>query len=128
MKLSRLTRYGVAAVAILMLLVPGLLVASTWTRINLLVALCAIVISILTAIWVPRLKWPMALISSLLIAVPPYPYWLFRDNEGNWYLHFFDGFTNSKYFRTEFGVRLRNFVGAVCRHFLGNTQQEGNRV
>ena len=26
----------------------------------------------------------------------PYPYWVFSDNEGHWYFHFFHGFTLQK--------------------------------
>ncbi len=93
MKLSKVVSYGAAAVAFLILLVPGLLVASTWTPINLAVALCAVAGSIFIAIWIPKWKWPMAAVSSVLIAVPPYPYWLFGDNAGSWYFHFFHGFS-----------------------------------
>lgn len=79
-----------------LLLVPGLMMASIWTPVNLLVAFLAIIVSVLAAIWLPNWKWVAAVVTALLIAVPPYPYWLFSDNNGRWYFHFFHGFTLQK--------------------------------
>ena len=93
MTTSRLVKLGVAFVAFLVLLLPGLLMASTWTPINLIVAFCVVNVSVMAAIWAQTWKWPTAILSSLLIAIPPYPYWLFNDNSGHWYFHFFHGFT-----------------------------------
>jgi hypothetical protein len=33
------------------------------------------------------------MLGALLIAVPPYPFWAFTNNQGGWFLHFFHGFT-----------------------------------
>ncbi len=102
--LKAIGRSLVVLLAIALLLLPGWLMASVWTPINLEVALLAIVISVVAAIFFPKWKWISAVVSSLLIAVPPYPYWLFNDNEGRWYLHFFHGFNLQDFPFLSFGA------------------------
>lgn len=89
---SAFLRAFIAVVAGILLLVPALLVAIAWTSVNLEVAAFAIVTTVLAAVWLPTRKWIAAFIASLLIAVPPYPYWLFRSESRDWYLHFFHGY------------------------------------
>src|SRR5205085_11350964 len=90
---SVIARIFIVMVCVAMLLIPGLTMASILTPANLMVAIAGIVASVSTAIWLSTWKWLPAVVTALLIAVPPYPYWLFSDNNGNWYLHFFHGFT-----------------------------------
>jgi hypothetical protein len=85
-------RIGVTVLCVVLLLVPGLTMAYVWTPIDLVIALAGIIVSLFVAAWLPTWKWMAAIVTSLLIAVPPYPYWLFNDNKGNWYFHFFRGF------------------------------------
>lgn len=88
--LRTLVRVLVIAVAIVLLLLPGLsMIAVAWADIDLVVALVAILVCILVAIKLPWLRWIGATIASLLIAVPPYPYWLNWSEGRGWYLHFF---------------------------------------
>lgn len=90
--LRTLVRVLVIAVAIALLLLPGLsMIAVAWADIDLVVALVAITVCILIAIWLPRLRWIGAAIASLLVAVPPYPYWLNWNDARGWHLHFFHG-------------------------------------
>lgn len=60
------------------LLIPGLMPVLAWglgaTR-NLEVAILGIVASIALRVWLAKAKWIGATITSLLIAVPPFPYW-----------------------------------------------------
>lgn len=85
-----LVRVLVIVVAIAILLLPGLsMIAVAWADIGLVVALVAITVCILIAIWLPRLRWIGAAIASLLIAIPPYPYWLNWNDAHGWYFHFF---------------------------------------
>jgi hypothetical protein len=95
MRLSsrNLLRSLVLIVAIGVLLLPSIAMAATYTSVDLNVALAAISICIWGANRVPRLKWVCAACASLLIAVPPYPYWLSRDMERGWYFHPFYGFS-----------------------------------
>ena len=90
---NKVVRVLVAVAAIALLLFPGWLMATVFTSLNFVVALMAILVSVLTAIWLPRWKWISAVAASLLIAVPPYPYWVYVSIERGWYLHFFHGFT-----------------------------------
>ncbi|WP_148667782.1 hypothetical protein [Mizugakiibacter sediminis] len=88
----KLFRIAVIGAATLVLLAPGMVMAAAWTAANLVIALIAIVATIAAATWAPRIRWFSAIMASLLIAIPPYPYWLFSSNSRGWYLHFFDGF------------------------------------
>lgn len=94
----------VAVVAIALLLFPGWLMATVFTAINFVVALGSVVTSVLIAIWLPRWKWIGAVVASLLIAVPPYPFWLYTREDGEWYLNFFHGFGISNLPFGTFGV------------------------
>lgn len=83
---------AVIAVASL-LLAPALLMTSAWGgSLNLEVSAAAIAISIATAIWLPGVRWLVAVVSALLIAVPPFPYWISWSESRGQYLHFFHGF------------------------------------
>jgi len=69
--------------------------AAAFTSLNFVVALGAVLASVFMAFWLPRWKWIIAVIASLLIAVPPYPYWMHASEERGWYFDFFGGFTLS---------------------------------
>jgi len=74
----------VIAVAAL-LLVPGLLMSLTWGgTLNLEVAAAATAIVIAAAIWLPSVKWFVAVVAGLLIAVPPFPYWHHQASPRGW--------------------------------------------
>lgn len=81
-----------AAMAAICLLIPALVVAFAWTVVNLEVSVLAVLGCAAVAVWLPRWKWVSAAIVSVLIAVPPYPYWLFNSESRGWYLHFFHGY------------------------------------
>ena len=94
MKPSNTLVRGIVLIAgIVVLILPSFLMSAIYTSVDLQVAIAATLISILTAIWLPRLKWWCAVVGSLLIAVPPYPYWLSNDPKRGWYFHFFYGFS-----------------------------------
>lgn len=82
----------VGTIAALILLLPGMLTALVWTPLNLIVALVAVFGTMLVARLVGRLRWFAAILASALIAVPPYPYWMFSDNVRGWYFTFFLGY------------------------------------
>lgn len=78
----------------MLLLLPGFLVTIAWgVTLNLEVAVVATAIAIAVAIWLPKVKWFVAVVAALLIAVPPFPYWTNYEKSRGQYLHFFHGFT-----------------------------------
>jgi hypothetical protein len=81
---------GLLAVAVL--LAPSYVMALVYTSLNFVVAVAAILLVVLCSRF-RRVRWWLAVLGALLIAVPPYPFWAFTDNQGRWYLHFFSGFT-----------------------------------
>jgi len=88
MRVSRVLRTFVVLSAAALLMAPGLLMAVAWTTINLEVALAATAVCIFVKIWLPRWKWMSAVVASLLIAIPPYPNWLWADEKHDgWYFH-----------------------------------------
>ena len=62
-------RVLVAVVAIALLLFPYWLMVPALTAIDFMVALGAVLASVIIAIWLPRWKWIGAVVASLLIAV-----------------------------------------------------------
>ncbi|NLC36170.1 MAG: hypothetical protein GX772_06965 [Alcaligenaceae bacterium] len=91
---SKAIRALIVAVVGILLLIPSLIMAYAWGgTLNLEVATVATLVTAATARWMPRLKWVIASIAALLIAVPPYPYWTNWDESRGQYLHFFHGFT-----------------------------------
>lgn len=92
---NKVFRVLVVVVAVALLLFPGWLMASVFTSLNFVVALGAVLASVLMAFWLPRWKWISAVVASLLIAVPPYPYWMHVSEERGWYFDFFGGFSRS---------------------------------
>lgn len=88
-------RVVVAVVAAALLLFPGWLMAIAFTSLNFIVALGAVLASLFIAVWLPQCKWISAVVSSILIAVPPYPYWMHASEERGWSLDFFSGFSRS---------------------------------
>ena len=86
-------RGAALTVGIAALLLPSVLVAATYTSVNLKVASTAVSLCVFAAIWRPRLKWPCAAVAAFLIAVPPYPYWLSSGVNRGWYFHPLYGFT-----------------------------------
>lgn len=96
--------FAVLVIAVL-LLVPGLLMTLAWGgTLNLEVAVAAIAVTIAVAIWLPKVRWLVAGIAALLIAVPPFPYWTNWDETRGQYLHFFHGFTLNGELITRFAV------------------------
>ena len=86
-------RLAVAVLATGLLLAPALMMATVWTPVDLLVAVAAILVCFLSARYAKRWRWACAIVASLVISVPPYPYWLFASEERGWYFHFFHGYT-----------------------------------
>lgn len=85
---KRVLRVLIALVAAVLLLLPGFLTAIAWSPINLGIAMLAVVICIAVARWTPsKWRWPASIIASLLIAVPPYPNWLWVSEERGWHFH-----------------------------------------
>jgi hypothetical protein len=93
MKLNNKFVRGVVLVAgIVLLILPSFMMSAIYSSIDLEFAMVAVLTTVLTAVWLPKLRWICAVIASLLIAVPPYPYWLSFDAKRGWYFHFFYGF------------------------------------
>ncbi len=90
---SKVIRALVLVACVTLLLAPSALVASVWTPVNLEVAAAAVVVATTLARSATVWRWAGAIVASIIIAVPPYPYWLFASNQRGWYLHFFHGFT-----------------------------------
>lgn len=82
-----MAKIAVAGLIILALLAPSALQALVWTPINLVVALSAVTMFVLLAVYAPKLKWLGALIASLPIAIAPYPNWVWASNEKGWHFH-----------------------------------------
>lgn len=92
MRAKAVLRTIVAAIAAVLLLLPGAVTAYVWTPVNLAVSLFVVTVCIVVALFLPRWKWVSAAVASLLIAVSPYPYWLFSSEARGWYIHFFEGY------------------------------------
>jgi hypothetical protein len=92
MRARSVLRTIIAAIAGVLLLLPGVVTAYVWTPVNLAVSLFAVTVCVVVAIFFHRWKWSSATIAALLIAVPPYPYWLFYSESRGWYVHCFEGF------------------------------------
>lgn len=87
-------RYVIFAVCSLILFVPSLLFAWAWSgTLNFEVAVASWIFVIAASKFFPRFRWPVASVSALVIAVPPYPYWVRSGDSGGAALHFFYGFT-----------------------------------
>ncbi|UNK49280.1 hypothetical protein MNR01_16375 [Lysobacter sp. S4-A87] len=78
-------RIVVGGLIIALLLLPSWLQAMTWTPINFWVALTSILISLLLVYRSRRWRWPSALVTGVLIAVAPYPNWLWASNDRGWH-------------------------------------------
>jgi len=89
---QRTRRVIVAILAIALLLSPGVVMALVYTELNLLVSVLAVAL-VLAFSRVTAVRWVMAVMGAVLVAVPPYPFWVFSDNEGHWFFSFFGGFT-----------------------------------
>jgi hypothetical protein len=81
---------GLLVVAVL--LAPSYVMALVWTPLDFLVAVLAILLVVAFS-RSSKLRWVLAVVAALLIAIPPYPYWVFYGGKRGWYLHFFGGFT-----------------------------------
>jgi len=79
-------------VAVALLLTPSILMLIAWTEVNLVVALAALLTLIMVTRRFPTWKWTATIATALLVAIPPYPYWLFASNDRGWYFHFFSGY------------------------------------
>ena len=87
-------KYVGAAFASAMLLAPGALTFIAWgVSLNLEISFLALLVTLAITRWVPALKWLTAIIASVLIAVPPFPYWLRWSKLGGYEFHLFAGFS-----------------------------------
>ena len=85
-------RIAAGLLAVAVLLAPAYVMALVYTSLNFVVAVAAILLVVLCSRF--RLaRWWLAVFGALLIAVPPYPFWAFTNNQGGWFLNFFPGFT-----------------------------------
>ena len=90
---NRIVRMLVTVVAIALLMVPRLVMAiALGGAFNLEVAAAAVAMCVAAAIWLRRWKWVAAIIASLVIAIPPFPYWSSWDEKNGRYFHFFNGY------------------------------------
>jgi len=90
---GRVFRSLVLMASFALLLVPTIIVSGAWGgTLNLEVTSAAIMLAIVAAYWLPCAKWIAALAASLMIAVPPFPYWTNWDESRGYFLHFFHGF------------------------------------
>lgn len=69
------------------ILMPSILQAFVWTWINLLVSIIVTAIFIFLTIIKPKFKWVYIVCSSTIIAIPPYPNWIWASNEKGWHFH-----------------------------------------
>lgn len=112
MKLNNKVVRGIVLIAgIILLIFPGFLMSAIYTSIDLEFAIAGVLVTVLAAIWLPKLKWVCAAIASLFIAVPPYPYWLSFDAKRGWYFNFFYGFSVQNVPFLTFGCV---FIGALA--------------
>lgn len=81
-----LARLAVGAIASLALISPSFLMAIVWTPIDLVIVVFAIIATVLSAIFWRKLKWAFATMSAALIALPPYPNWIYWGDGEGWYL------------------------------------------
>lgn len=79
--------------AVLLLLLPGILMALVHTAINFQLALASVALTMLLAWKFPQIRWFVAILTSLLIAIPPIPYWIVTDQQG-WRFQLFYGIDN----------------------------------
>jgi hypothetical protein len=79
-------RITVGVVVVLLLLLPPFVTAIVWTKANLYITVIAIAATLAAAFYLPKLKWVFATIAAALIALPPYPNWLFWDESKGWFL------------------------------------------
>ena len=91
-KAPRAVRVAVGCLAVAMLLLPGAMTALVWTDLNLMLAAAAILVAAVSR-HRTKLRWLAVTAAALVIAVPPYPYWVFWSDRDGWHLHFFSGFT-----------------------------------
>jgi hypothetical protein len=109
-------------------LLPSTISAYVWTPVNLAVSLFAVTACIVIALILPRWKWISAAVASLLIAVPPYPYWLFSSEARGWYLHFFQGYRsgNVPAFRFAVVVLAAMLLFALIYWAIGDRRRSSN--
>lgn len=93
---------GVAAGTLL--LVPAILTLIAWTSLNLVISVAAVLLTVSLAQWLPRWKWFGGFVTALLVAIPPYPYWVYASETRGWYMHFFSGFDSSTLPLATFGA------------------------
>src|SRR5690348_7861325 len=91
-KVQVMLRVIVGLLAVAVLLTPSYIMALVWTPLDLLVAIAAVLLVVVFRRF-SRVRWCLAVVAALLVAVPPYPYWVFYGEKRGWYLHFFGGFT-----------------------------------
>lgn len=79
-------KFMVGGVAVLLLLLPSLVTAIVWTTINLYITVLAIAATLLAAHFFPKVRWFFATVTVALIALPPYPNWIFWSDKDGWFL------------------------------------------
>lgn len=112
MQNNRVLRTIVATVVVLLLLLPSFITAIVWTTVNLYVAVLAISALAVVAYLLPRFKWLFAAVTAGLIALPPYPNWLFWNESRGW---FFTVGPNLQEFSIGFSVLCAVIVLALVR-------------
>jgi hypothetical protein len=118
MKLTSKPIRGVVLIAgVVALLFPGFLMSAIYTSINLKFHIAAVSITVATALWLPNLKWVAASLAALVIAVPPYPYWLAFDEQRGWYFGFFSGFSLQNVRFLSFGSAFISILGVFAAIF-----------
>jgi hypothetical protein len=105
MQIKKIIRYSFMVFIVVLLLLPSALTAITWSTINLLVATIAVAISI-AALNNRNITFSLITVfASIAISIPPYPTWIYSDNDGNWYFNI--------------GTKIENLeVGGFFIHFV----------
>lgn len=79
-----------------MLITPSVMVLAAWgDGLNFVVAIAVICSVLFSGIFMPRARRWMAFFASILIAVPPFPYWIAWNKVGGYEFSFFYGFSIS---------------------------------
>lgn len=79
-------RLLIGCLALTIMLIPPFITAMVWTTINLIIAIIAISFTVVSTFIFPRIRWLLALVSAIIIAIPPYPTWIFWSPQTGWRL------------------------------------------
>ena len=73
---------GLAAV---LLILPSIVTAIVWTTINFYITVFFTASTIAVAYVLPKAKWFFAVITAALVALPPYPNWVYWSSHDGWF-------------------------------------------